>query len=343
MTINAALVDVLIVGGLDYERVAGLSSGERSVLLRPHLETMSERFRLIDENGRELIPDSVEFRIPDYGGGSAVFSPGLDQRQTTILMEYTWPSPPSRMLFWQSFGEGRISDMYPEEQHHARYDHANVAVDAAASIPIYTSLTVRQKGELVLLPSEFGPGFPVLYSFSWDSDPEPLAHRTSLQSAAPDWENRPANARLTVGESEVTWRVHITVEALAEAFTDGFPASEEPRSGLEWEELGDYLSERLIFVVDGEAADPGAVSVKVHPMSAMGLLHQRELPPGTQRAGMVVLEASSTVTEPPREVVAGWTFHADSIGPLYSEVVDSGEAAGFLVLSPENPTLDYRR
>lgn len=334
VTIRAAVVDLIVVGGLAYDAVSRLPPEERSDLLRPHLRAMAGRFRLIDEKGVSLEPDLIRLEPRDFSG-EAFFSASIDQEQMTAVLEYPLPFPPASLVFWQSFGEGPGNAMYPTGHYHS--PEGTHAVDEMATVPIYVVLTIRQEGELVLLPCELGPGFPVRFPFLWSRKTVPLAHRRSLRGATCGWENRPASGRLTVDETRVTWKVCLPLESLAHALPGGFPDFAEST----WLGLRDLLAERVSLFIDGKRAEPGGLRMSVHPMSAVAMLEGRELAAGSDRPGMVVLELSQTVAGVPREIEATWDFYSEAMPRLYAEVLRGGEIADFSILCGESPVLHW--
>lgn len=333
--IDMASIDLIVIGDLNFEAVANLSAEERTVLLSPHLKTAAGRFALIDGKDRLLEPEAV--RIDDEEDrGAGVFPRGLEQQRMTVVLDYAFPSPPSSLVFWQSFGEGRIPDLFPTDHYHSPHDAHGVYDAHPGAVPIYTALTVRRKGELALLPSELGPGFPVRFPFSWDEEFVPLAHRSSLREAAPSWETRPASARIEVEDTRVVWRLYFPLEALVRA---GVAAPADVRDP---EKLSDGLRKPAQLAIDGELRAPDTVEARVHPMSAMALLHNRTLPPESDRPGVVVLDLEWGLSAPPAKIDAKWNLYRKALPRLYCEMVDAGGPSGPLVLTVDSPWLRWQ-
>ncbi len=330
ITIQTSVVDVMVVGGLDFATVAKLRSEERTALLRPHLETMAGRFRLLDENEGALAPADVRVQIPD----DSEMSPLLEQQQMTIVLEYVLVSPPASLTFWQSFGEGNIGDVYPAGQEFSPHQHPDWFGEESAAVPIYAALTIRQNKELVLLPSELGPGFSIRFPFTWNDPIVPLAHRSSFGSATPGWDNRPASGYLTIEESVIRWKLFLTLEAVAKSLPEFDQAGE--RGGLR-----EALCNRLTMTIDGQRREPGDVSFGVHAMTAMAVLHRRPLPVEASQPGMVVLEVTYPITDLPREVELAWELFSDAIPLLLSEI-RHGDDTDFSVLTKDSQVLRWQ-
>jgi hypothetical protein len=338
VTLHAAVVDLIAVGGLELNHVARLSPEERTALLRPHLETMAERFRLIDLEGREFRPRQIQFEEPEVADRSQ--PPGIEQQRLTVNLNYVFATPPGGLLFWQSFGEGDAETLHPETDPHSPHERHDLRATETINIPIYSALSIRQQGEMVLLPCELGPGFPVWFPFDWDNAPVPVAHRSSLQSATCRWENRPPNTRLTVEGNHVSWRIYLTLEGLAQEFPAAFLAAS---TGSDWAELTDRLREHATLVIDEVAQDPDTISITVYPLSAMALLHHRRLTPGSGRPGLVLVEIARDLPAPPGAVDAVWTLFNESIPRLHAEILDSRRIPEISLLTSDSPTLQWRR
>jgi hypothetical protein len=341
VTLHASLVDLMIVGGLAFAELAEVPPEEQPALLLPHLRTMGERFRLMLEDGSRLEPVSVRHEAPSWETADFRFT-GIDQQQMRLVLDYPLASPPASLLFWQSFGEGRGEESFPTGRYHVPADHRHETVSPSALAPIYAALSIRQKGEMVLLPSELGPGFPVLFPFSWEEEVVPLAHRSSLSRATSHWENRPANARLQVEGENVTFRVYLSLEAIAAAFPEKISGHAEGKNEGDWHHLHDTISRHIRLAIDGTEVATDRRRVTVHPPSAMAVLHDRRLPPGRVEPGIVVVEIAVEASRPPHQIEAGWALFAHSIPRLYTEMVHAGEPAGFFVLSASKPSLSWR-
>ena len=324
VVINAAWIDLALAAGMAWEDFADLPEEVREDVLRTGMRTFADRFFLLDETGERLAAKPPEMELPETGG--PLPTPGPEQRQGRVTLVFPFAGPPGELLFWQRFGSAKPNELYPDDAHHSLLDRHDFSEEALPAIPIQSILTIRQNGEMAMLPAEFGPGFPVRFSISWTDDFVPLAHRESLRSAAARADNRPPNGRLTVEDNAVVWRVVAPLDILDRTLGERWSRAEG------WEALREILMGHISLTVDGQTVDPAEVNLGAHPMTVMSLLHRRPLDPASTRPGMAVLELTHVPGHPPAEVEAGWTLFGEGFAALHADVFAGGEPTGFSVL-----------
>lgn len=307
--IDAVVIDLLLVGGVSLREWRELNAEERGQLLDKSARLMAGRFRLNAEE-RVLDPLSVEVDIPDLAS-PVMRRIGLDQQSVPIVLRYNFDSPPSMLTFWQNFDAGNSTE------------------------PIYAQLLIRRSGNMVMLPAELGKGFPVSFPFDWAREPQPLAHRRSLQSAACNWQNRPANGRLEVSEKEVRWTVYVSLEAML--------AGSDIKIGDDWVQLREQLESMLYLKINGTKIRSGITALRVYPLSAHALMHDRRLDPGESIEGMVEIEVLAEAGAFPDQVEVGWLLYNESIPLLYSEIWENGDVVEFDILNAERTAHHWSR
>jgi hypothetical protein len=318
ISIDAVVLDLMQIGDVNMRDWRALSQAEREQNLHAFAETMVGRFRLVQDGNRMLQPEIVKVEMPDFAT-PIMRRLGLDQQSIPVSIGYTFTQPPASLTFWHNFAGD------PEAE------------------PIYAQFLIRRNDNMVMLPTELGPGFLVTFPFDWETEPVPLAHRRSLRDAACGWQNRPANARLEVGATRVSWTVYVTTDAL---FT-GDPQAPKPDPntphGREWSGLRDFLRDHLSLQVDGRSAAADAMALRVYPQSAMALGHDRRQPAERPFGALVEIELSMTVEREPAQIDAVWSWYKAEIPMLYCEVLHPREALHFSFLTPQSPALQWRK
>jgi hypothetical protein len=312
VVIEAVVIDLLQVAGVTLRQWRDLSVGQRSAVLTTSAERMAGRFHLYQQAARLEVAGQPTVQLPDWQAAAGRYR-GLDQQTATISLQYRFATPPGSLTFWQTFDGGPVAE------------------------PIYSQLTVWRSGEMVLLPAELGPGLLVSLPLDWERPPQPLARQRSLAAAACRWINRPANARLEHGESSSRLTVHLPLAAV-------HAARRAAGMATDWPAVRRDLGQAMASGVGHESAAIES-TIRLYPLSAHALIHDRQHAPDKPEDVLVELEwmvphapGTDLVSSVPTINLQALT----RIAPLiYTEVVIAAESRALLVVTPQSPAIDW--
>lgn len=308
--INAVIVDLLAVGGMDVTDWEALPSPSKAEVLHEASRVLASRFLVFERACRLQPAGTATATIPDFNIPRMRHA-RPDQQGVRIVLKYDFSAPPEELTFWQAFDGGRTEDA------------------------IHTQISIRQKGEMVLLPAELGTGFLLQFPFDWSSEPEPIAHRKHLGSAVCSWHNRPATARLEILPGQVAWTIRLPVERFANRW-------ERSPGNSTWPQLEqDLKSATTLRIGEERAPVPGEKSVRSFPMSASALVHDSEVGPLKPAGILVEIKHAVDTGKSKNSIHASTTLFNENCPLVYVEIVEEGRLAQSSVLTPENPILTW--
>lgn len=305
--IQSTVEELLEMEAIPIGEFLGMGGEERESWVKEAQKSLAKGFTLFSGSWEKLEPKESILEDVELESGINEFR-GIEQKLVGLSLKYTFEKPPERLIFWQS------------------------NVTGSSDYPFYSSFTLRREGQMVMLPAEIGPGFPISYTFNWDEAPVNIATVSNLREVSCGPANRFTNGYLEIEKNRVSWRLSMPILAVREMMEG---------SGIEWadaeeEKLKGLISETMKLEIEGAPEVESRLRIAPYPYRALGVLHGDTEPLGSERTEFVEITLEARFEQEPSAVNAQWTFFGEELSTLIIELVETNTFREFKKLSSKN-------